>query len=572
MRGRRNKREPAPVRRERDARRPATRIAFQISLGFHALFTLMLFRLYSEYAIERHDPIKIVARSTAPRDAATPQFVAVPLPEAATVEPARPIARVDALPQRSTSFSETPLASVSAAVSSSRRRIAAAVLPVASVAVPDALMTDVAESSIEPITVGAPPTMATLARTDTTSDLELRIATRTVYGSRPQRPIGLALIPEIGGPPPRLEPTHAFAHRRAGLRLPPQNRTAIDRGLEFLVRVQLDDGRWQFRHLRAHVDPSAEPPGAHADAAATGLALLAFLGAGHDHLDGRYHRVVDDAIQFLIRTQKSDGEFFPDDGLVDGELTRFYSHGIATLALSEAFGMTGDERLRGPAQRALDFLAGSHRNVPGAWRFLPGLDADSATISWQLATLRSGQLAGLHVEERTIEAAKAYVARIREAEGQASTATNTAVDLAMQLHLGGSRNDAQLRPAAETLLAHPPEFVKEPEPGAELVELPTDSPRRDTYYWYYGSEAMFYLGGDDWQTWSRQLYPQLIETQISDGPLAGSWDPKINLSSNTAGRLYVTAMNLLSLEIQNRHLSPANVATVPDKQSRELTK
>jgi hypothetical protein len=572
MSRRSKKSEPAPALGERSARGPSTRVALQISLGFHALFVLMLFRLYSEYTIERHEPIRIVASSTAPRDAATPSFVAVPSAEATAEESPRPVARGDALPQRSTSFADTPVVPISSAVSSSRRRTAPAVLPVAGVTVPAAVTADLEVSTSAPTTAAAPQSTATLARTDTTSDLELRIALRTVYGPRPQRPIGMALLPETGGLQPRLEPTHAFAHRRAGLRLPPQNRTAIDRGLEFLVRVQLDDGRWQFRHLRAHVDPSAEPPGARADAAATGLALLAFLGAGHDHLDGRYHRVVDDAIQFLIRTQKSDGEFFPDDGPVDGELTRFYSHGIATLALSEAFGMTGDERLRGPAQRALDFLAGSHRNVPGAWRFLPGLDADSATISWQLATLRSGQLAGLHVEERTIEAAKAYVVRMREAEGQASTATTTAVDLAMQLHLGGSRNNAQLRPAAETLLAHPPEFVREPEPGTELVELPTDSPSRDTYYWYYGSEAMFYLGGEDWQTWSRQLYPQLIETQVSDGPLAGSWDPKINLSSNTAGRLYVTAMNLLSLEIQNRHLSPANVATVPDNQSRELTK
>ena len=26
---------------------------------------------------------------------------------------------------------------------------------------------------------------------------------------------------------------------------------------------------------------------------------------------------------------------------------------------------------------------------------------------------------------------------------------------------------------------------------------------------------MFYLGGDDWLAWSRRLYPQLIESQIS---------------------------------------------------------
>lgn len=531
----------------------------------------MLFRLYSEYAIERHDPIRIVARSTAPRDAATPSFVAVPLPEATSVETARPVARIDSLPQRSTSFANDSVTPVTTGATSGRRITAPAVLPVTGVTVPENLATELKVSAIEPIATSVPRISTSVARTDTMRDFEPRIAMRSVFGARPQRPIGIAVLPEIGGPPPRLEPTPAFAHRRAGLRLPPPNRTAIDHGLEFLSRVQLDDGRWQFRSLRSHLDPNAELPGPRADVAATGLALLAFLGAGHDHLDGRYHRVVDDAIQFLVRTQQSRGEFFPDEGPVAGELTQFYSHGMATLALCEAFGMTGDERLRAPAQRALDYLAGAHRHVPGAWRFLPGLDADSATISWQLATLRSGQLAALQVDPRTMEAAKAYVAQRREEERKTESATTTAVGLAMQLHLNGSRNQAQFRPAAETLLSHPPEFVEASRPATALVESAADNPRRDTYYWYYGSEAMFYLGGNDWQAWSGQLYPRLIETQVSTGPLAGSWDSQPS-QSRTAGRLYVTAMNLLSLEIQNRHLSPANVATVPDQQSTELMK
>lgn len=290
-----------------------------------------------------------------------------------------------------------------------------------------------------------------------------------------------------------------------------------------------------------------------ADAAATGLALLAFLGAGHDHLDGPYAWVVDDGLKYLIRTQQSQGEFFPEEGAVAGHPTQFYSHGIATLALCEAFGMTGDDRLREPAQRALDYLAGTHRNVPDAWRILPGRDVDSASVSWQLAALRCGQFAGLRVDPRTMEAAKTFVAKSRD-EDRSATATATAVGLAMKLHLGGSRDDARLRPAAETLLAHPPELADEPDPGAKTVESPAENPRRDTYYWYYGSEAMFSLGGDDWQNWSRQLYPQLINSQVPDGRFAGSWDASINQSTTMAGRLYVTAMNLLSLEIANRHL------------------
>ena len=66
---------------------------------------------------------------------------------------------------------------------------------------------------------------------------------------------------------------------------------------------------------------------------------------------------------------------------------------------------------------------------------------------------------------------------------------------------------------------------------------------------------MFYLGGNDWQAWSQQLYPRLIQSQTQDGPLAGSWDPSRSAAQSASapgGRLYVTAMNLLSLEIQQR--------------------
>ncbi len=221
--------------------------------------------------------------------------------------------------------------------------------------------------------------------------------------------------------------------------------------------------------------------------------------------------------------------------------------------------MTGDHQLRQPAQRALDYLAGAHHTEPGGWRFLPGIDVDAATIGWQLATLQSGQLAGLHVSPETLTHIRRFLARSREQATAPPSPVTTAVGLAVELHLGEAPGRDRVRPAAERLLAHPPE-VGDSSAGDEGGETAdADHSQRDTYYWYYGSEAMFYLGGDDWLAWSRRLYPQLIESQISDGRFAGSWEPNGpsgGTASTAGGRLYVTAMNLLSLEIQNRHLPP----------------
>ena len=85
----------------------------------------------------------------------------------------------------------------------------------------------------------------------------------------------------------------------------------------------------------------------------------------------------------------------------------------------------------------------------------------------------------------------------------------------------------------------------------------TRSPKRDTYYWYYGTQAMYHMGGQYWEAWNSKLYPLLVENQITEGPLAGSWHvhhPIPDRWGTRVGRLYVTAMNLLSLEIEHRHL------------------
>ena len=65
------------------------------------------------------------------------------------------------------------------------------------------------------------------------------------------------------------------------------------------------------------------------------------------------------------------------------------------------------------------------------------------------------------------------------------------------------------------------------------------------------------MGGERWRKWNSTLYPMLIETQVTDGPNAGSWDPyqpTADLWAKFGGRLYVTTLNLLSLEVNYRHL------------------
>jgi hypothetical protein len=83
------------------------------------------------------------------------------------------------------------------------------------------------------------------------------------------------------------------------------------------------------------------------------------------------------------------------------------------------------------------------------------------------------------------------------------------------------------------------------------------NPQRDTYYWYYATQVMYHMGGDHWQAWNGRLHPLLVESQVRSGAMAGSWNPREPVPDRWgphAGRLYVTTMNLLSLEVYYRHL------------------
>jgi hypothetical protein len=356
---------------------------------------------------------------------------------------------------------------------------------------------------------------------------------------------------------------------------PAETDAAIAAGLDFLARVQLSDGRWSFDRLGSAVAAGSEPVSIRADAAATGLALLAFLGAGHDHAGGSYRHTADDAIHYLLRIQNDEGALFPEAGQPTGDVARFYGQGIATLALCEAYGMTGDPQLRRPAQRAIDYLAATQHDDYGGWRYVPGTNTDLSVTGWQLIALRSGRLAGLAVPPPTTERLRRCLEQCRAAEsdealycynpwaspgdpitrhGRDPSTVMTSVGLLMHLYLDAEPTDSRVRRGAAHLLTNLPRLGDSATPALTGT---LGNPHRDTYYWYYGTQAMYELGGSYWETWRRELEPLLVRSQVSDGSAAGSWDPLRPVPDKWAtygGRLYVTAMNLLSLEVRGRHL------------------
>jgi hypothetical protein len=334
---------------------------------------------------------------------------------------------------------------------------------------------------------------------------------------------------------------------------------AVETGLDYLARQQLPDGRWSLQNVAAGgtAADQASAGQMQADTAATGMALLCFLGAGYTHTDGKYRDTVGAGLAHLVANQKPTGDLFSGGS----KYVWFYSHGIASIALCEAYGMTGDRSLREPAQKALDFIVASQHPSEGGWRYSPGSSTDTSVSGWQMMALKSGELAGLKVPDKAYDGVRRWLDMAQGPSGTASkysyrpastiahqrqpSAAMTAEGLLMRLYTGWPRTDPRVLAGAEFLQQHLPAI------GTRA------RPQRDAYYWYYATQLMFQVQGEPWEAWNEQMRAVLLPTQASSGPLAGSWDPRGQVNDRwgiEAGRIYVTAMHLLMLEVYYRHL------------------
>ena len=186
----------------------------------------------------------------------------------------------------------------------------------------------------------------------------------------------------------RMAPNHArLAQGRGGS---PETEAAVQAALRWLAENQSPEGRWIARLHEAGratiVDgQDRRNAGVDADSAMTGLAILAFLASGHTHRDGPHTAQVRRGLEYLLSIQAADGNL---SGRAD-VFARMYSHAIAAFALSEAYGMTGDHRLRGPVTRAIAYTVAAQDPYGGGWRYRPGDPGDTSQLGWQLMALKS---------------------------------------------------------------------------------------------------------------------------------------------------------------------------------------
>ncbi|MCG8587050.1 MAG: hypothetical protein MI757_20280 [Pirellulales bacterium] len=232
-----------------------------------------------------------------------------------------------------------------------------------------------------------------------------------------------------------------------------------------------------------------------------------------------------------------------------GDLTdpvgRMYSHGLASIALAEAYGMTEDSRLRDPARAALKFIV--HAQHPaGGWRYRPGEAGDTSVVGWQVMALKSGVMSGVMSKKRlkpVFEKATDFLTGVSSDSGAfygylkpGRGSGTTAVGHLAMMYLGMGKENPGLQRGADWMAHKGP-----------LTE--------NMYYSYYAAQIMHHLGGERWKKWNEQMRDPLVKLQSKKGHERGSWMfSGGDHGYRSGGRLYATAMATMMLEVYYRHM------------------
>lgn len=372
--------------------------------------------------------------------------------------------------------------------------------------------------------------------------------------------------------------------RNRGRRASKATEEAVERGLKWLARHQNADGSWSPTDFGVHCTETICEGEGYEDyeVGMTGLALLAFLGAGYHHLSRekytdpvtgkvmKYGDVVRTGIKYLVDMQD-------DDGAISRQSGKFhYNHAVATLALTEAYGLTNNAFLKQPVTKALNFLVGSQSSTPDGsgllgWRYLPQSgDSDVSVTGWCVMAFKSALLS--NVEGPWEEAMEGALEFVRQVTNTGGLVGYLSVDDAGQQVRVPGENDHFMNHQAMTAVGmlvrmfvdldpDDPDLLK----GANILvkDLPRWSKEdfsNDYYYWYYGSLALNQYDGEDspsrtgkyWPKWNQAMKDALVPTQNRTGCAQGSWDADSRWGFE-GGRVYTTAINVLTLEVYYRY-------------------
>jgi hypothetical protein len=306
---------------------------------------------------------------------------------------------------------------------------------------------------------------------------------------------------------------------------------ALEKAAAFLFTQQKQDGSFGDKY------PTAM----------TGLAIMAIMAVGHTPDDPTHGPAIRRGLNYVLSQMREDGYMGQNDN------SRMYGHGICTLMLTEAAGMTRDDilerRLIEACKRGVKVILNAQAiqkggDNQGGWRYEPtSNDSDLSLTGWQTMALRSAKNIGITVPGASIQAAVNYIRQHAGPEGgfdyqgKNDSPVLRGVGL-LALPVCGAYDAPELAKSTAKMVADPPKWQ-----GPWFY-----------YRTYYASVGMYQMGDDAWNKFFPQIDDALLPHQNPDG----SWpEPPGNneLSNYAPTPVYSTSLAILALAVHS-HLLP----------------
>src|SRR5438309_4546137 len=309
-----------------------------------------------------------------------------------------------------------------------------------------------------------------------------------------------------------------------------RSQAAVKRGLEYLTRMQSQDGNWTGTQ-----DANAYP------VTMTSLAGMALLANGNTPTRGPYADNVRRIERYLLGCGTPQG-LITGPGQEEGR--PMYGHGFAMLFLSECYGMETDDRIRAKIKRMLTdaiLLTARGQSQWGGWTYSPGGGDEGSVTVTQIQGLRAANNAGFSIPKGTIEEAVRYLERCRTAEGGICYSLGSGGDTRLAISAAAiatlyNAGEYDSRLADDCLAYVWKQF--------QLQKGWSKGGGHDFYTHLYAAQGFYQAGDKYWDEYFPATRDQLTGMQQGDG----SW------SGDGVGPIYGTGMALIVLQLPYKFL------------------
>lgn len=284
--------------------------------------------------------------------------------------------------------------------------------------------------------------------------------------------------------------------------MPPSAESQLDAAgsaVVWLAKSQNPDGSW------GGADETVDGY-VYSRTGATGLALLAFLGAGYSHLSKDEH----------------DGAHFGDavrrglEWLQANASGDALNYALAALALSESYGHTGSSLWKESAEQAIRRLV-DMQGADGSW------SGDLYASLWAAEAVYSARISGVPHPASVAERGAGYFRGFVESGREPVAVTG-------YVFLTDDRKNPLLETSKNLLVSIPPN-PHQPAPA----------------YWYLGSHALYTIDGargEAWKSWNERLKAAIVPYVDRSGAWLGQ--------SATTGGIVRNSLVTLTLEVYYR--------------------